>query len=113
MVASGGNTTFGNGAPWSAFADDPNVRAASLRSLSTWFLVMRPRKPEPQAPGKYEEFGDDPTGSIDSVSPRSPTGSFLGAMSSDLQVIFRVKRLPAAQFDFIAVGRNEGNDIFL
>ncbi len=102
---------FGNGAPWSAYLEDPTLSVESLRALSTWFLVARPRKADGN--GSSEEFGDDPTGSVDAVSPRSPTGSFLGAASSDEQLVFRVKRLPSTQFDFIAVGRNEGNDIFL
>jgi pSer/pThr/pTyr-binding forkhead associated (FHA) protein len=108
-VNAAGAPVFGNGASVEDYLDDDKLSVASLQALSTWFLLARPRA----AKKASEEWGDDPTGSIDSVSPRSPTGSFVGAAAGDRQIIFRVKRLPRSRFDFIAIGRNEGNDIFL
>lgn len=102
------NATFGNGTPWEAFAAGP-ITLEQAKALATWFLVLRPR---PTAPGAPASNVDDPTGGVDVALRRSPSGSFTG-VSNDNRFIFRVRRAPRSKFEFISIGRNEGNDIAL
>jgi hypothetical protein len=122
--------TFGNGAPWQAFRDDPRLNIEEVQSIAGWFLVARPKEQYdapaglsssvqvavqsslPKVPTVTKDLWEDPTGSIDTKLPRSPSGSFLPG-SGSTRVVFRLRRKPAAQFDWISVGRNENNDVFL
>lgn len=115
---------FGNGVPWETYARDPRLRLDGVRSLAAWFLVLRPSANA--APGAPTQRGlkldvdalgdpspvDDPTSSAVEL-PRTRTGGALGAPSSSSELVFRVHRKPRAQFDFVSVGRNENNDVFL
>jgi pSer/pThr/pTyr-binding forkhead associated (FHA) protein len=101
--------TFGNGVSWDDYCTDPGLTLQGIRSLANWFLLLRPRQAAPEP----VELGDDPTGNTDVDLPRTPTGSFTGAASSSSQYVFRIARKPRAQFDFVSVGRNENNDLYL
>jgi hypothetical protein len=109
MLARTMSGAFGNGVPWSHYVGDPSLTREGVASLAKWFLLLRPRIE--LDPTGFEEN----TGSFDSVLPRSPTGSFIGAAapSSTPAFVFRVVRQPGARFDFVAIGRNEKNDVFL
>jgi hypothetical protein len=99
----------GNGAPAEAYRLIDLSRAAAL---ARWFLVLRPRPAAPTAmPAPDPEF-EDPTNSLDTRLRRSPSGSFIG-VSDVPRYVFRVKRAPRSRFDFVSVGRNEGNDVVL
>ncbi|MBI1945609.1 MAG: FHA domain-containing protein [Deltaproteobacteria bacterium] len=103
------STPFGNGAPAEAYRLIDLSRAAAL---ARWFLVLRPRPAASTAmPAPDPEF-EDPTNSLDTRLRRSPSGSFLG-VSDVPRYVFRVKRAPRSRFDFVSVGRNEGNDVVL
>lgn len=103
---------FGNGAPAEAYRLIDLSRAAAL---AHWFLVLRPRPTSPATPAPMPdpdpEF-EDPTNSLDTRLRRSPSGSFIG-VSDVPRFVFRVRRAPRSRFDFVSVGRNEGNDVVL
>lgn len=102
--------TFGNGSPWASFATDPVPTLAELNALAPWFLVLYAKG---QAPATMLE---DPTSSLS--LPRTITNTSTSAVRSGegappgtTRFVFRVKRAPRSQFDFISLGRNPGNDI--
>lgn len=101
---------FGNGAPSEAYRLIDLSRAAAL---SRWFLVLRPLPAgsEPPTIARDPDM-EDPTNTVDTRLQRSPSGSFLGVAGVP-RFVFRVKRAPRSQFDFVSVGRNEGNDVVL
>ena len=100
---------FGNGAPSEAYRLIDLSRALAL---SHWFLVLRPVPAAPAAVIEHDADKEDPTNTIDTRLQRSPSGSFLG-VGAVPRYVFRVKRAPRSQFDFVSVGRNEGNDVVL
>lgn len=102
---------FGNGAPWASFAVEPPLTVDALRGLSSWFLVLHTKG---AAPSPLE----DPTGALG--LPRTKTGGTAlgpelvaqtGFVPGMVRWVFRLKRGPHSQFDFISLGRNPGNDI--
>lgn len=103
---------FGNGAPAEVYRLIDLSRAAAL---ARWFLVLRPSPAAPTVPKPMPdpdpEF-EDPTNSLDTRLRRSPSGSFIG-VSDVPRFVFRVKRAPRSRFDFVSVGRNDGNDVVL
>lgn len=105
---------FGNGAPWSSFAVAPPLTVEALKALSPWFLVLHAKGAQP--PGSLE----DPTGALG--LPRTSTGGtalgpelapHTGFAPGMARWVFRIKRGPHSQFDFISLGRNHGNDILV
>lgn len=103
---------FGNGAPGEAYRLIDVSRAAAL---ARWFLVLRPRPPAPVTPAPMPDADpdfEDPTNSLDTRLRRTPSGSFIG-VNDDPRFVFRVKRAPRSRFDFVSVGRNDGNDVVL
>jgi hypothetical protein len=106
---------FGNGAAWPAIVAAA-VDDAAVRSWGHWFLVLRPRPlAHDEARALPSVAADDPTGGISTALPRSPSGGFVGAGALALQtrMVFRVARRASSTFDFVSVGRNEHNDVFL
>lgn len=111
---------FGNGVPWETYASDARLTLEGVRSLAAWFLLLRPRgSASPGAPTQraVEVTSDpdaieDPTCSAVAL-PRTKTGGSVGADPMSSELVFRVQRKPRAQFDFVSIGRNENNDLFL
>lgn len=102
--------SFGNGAPTEAYR---LIDVARASALARWFLVLRPRPPAPQPIPHDDHFAfEDPTSHVVTGPPRSPSGSFLGVGGLP-RFVFRVRRSAQSRFDFVSVGRNEGNDIVL
>lgn len=101
--------SFGNGAPTESYRLIDVPRAAAL---ARWFLVLRPRPPAPAPiPPDHIAF-EDPTSHVLTGPPRSPSGSFLG-VGGVPRFVFRVQRRQQSRFDFVSVGRNDGNDVVL
>ena len=101
--------SFGNGVPTESYRLIDVPRAAAL---ARWFLLLRPRPPAPAPPPSDHFAFEDPTSHVVTGPPRSPSGSFLGVGGAP-RYVFRVRRSPSSKFDFVSVGRNDGNDVVL
>lgn len=83
----------------------------ALRALASWFLVLHTK-------GATLGALEDPTGAVG--LPRTNTGgtaigpehaAHTGYAPGMVRWVFRIKRGPHSQFDFVSLGRNPGNDI--
>jgi hypothetical protein len=105
-----GMGAFGNGAPWAAFADPP-VTLPQLKALASWFLVLIPKRAKVLPSEMSHEDFDDSTGDITTPGQRrTSSGSLSGVGGPADRVVYPVRRSPRAQFPFVSLGRNEGND---
>ena len=100
---------FGNGVPTESYRLIDVPRAVAL---ARWVLLLRPRPPAPAALHESHLAFEDPTSHVVTGPPRSPSGSFLGVGGSP-RFVFRVRRSQSSRFDFVSVGRNDGNDVVL
>lgn len=99
---------FGNGTPWSAYSVPP-LPLAQIRARAEWFLVLRPAV---RVTSNDWEL-DETTGGFPASPQRSTVAGSVFDVLAGESWVFGVKRSEKALFDFVAVGRHEGNDIWL
>lgn len=99
---------FGNGVPWKAYTSPP-VSEEQIRAQASWFLVLAAASTSSASVWEL----DDTTGGFPTGQGRSGTSGASDVRLGGETYVFPVKRAPKALFDFVAVGRHEGNDIWL